>query len=113
MQYNFGMETISFDDFKKVELRVGKIESAEIMEGSEKLVKLLVDIGTEKRQILAGICTAYTPETLVGKSVVVVVNLASRMMMGVESQGMLLATSDETPVLLTPERVVPPGSEVR
>jgi methionyl-tRNA synthetase len=107
------MENISFDDFKKVELRVGKIESAEIVEGSEKLVKLLVDIGEEKRQILAGIRSAYSPEALLGKSVVVVSNLAPRMMMGMESQGMLLAASDDTPVLLSPERSVPPGSEVR
>lgn len=107
------MENISFDDFKKVELRVGKIESAEIVEGSEKLVKLLVDIGEEKRQILAGIRAAYSPESLLGKSVVVVANLTPRVMMGMESQGMLLAASDETPVLLSPERTVPPGSEVR
>jgi methionine--tRNA ligase beta chain len=107
------METISFDDFKKVELRTGKILSAEAMEGSEKLVRLKVDLGTETRQILAGIRTAYAPEVLVGKNVVVVANLAPRKMMGELSEGMLLAASDETPVLLAPEREVPPGSEVR
>jgi methionine--tRNA ligase beta chain len=107
------METISFNDFKKVELRTGKILSAEAMEGSEKLVRLKVDLGTETRQILAGIRTAYAPEVLVGKNVVVVANLAPRKMMGELSEGMLLAASDETPVLLAPEREVPPGSEVR
>ncbi len=107
------METISFDDFKKVELRTGKILSAEAMEGSEKLVRLKVDLGTETRQILAGIRTAYAPEVLVGKNVVVVANLTPRKMLGELSEGMLLAASDETPVLLAPEREVPPGSEVR
>ncbi len=113
-------EIVSFDDFKKADLRVGKIISAEEVPGSEKLVKLIVDIGSGTRQIIAGIRKSYPPEELVGRSVVVVANLAPRMFtlrsdsgqVGLESQGMLLAASDE-PSLLSPDRDVPPGSEVR
>lgn len=111
---------ISFDEFQKVELRVGKVISAERVDGSEKLLKLQVDIGEKDdsgssvfRQILAGVGKVYMPEEMVGREIVVVVNLAPRMMMGFESQGMLLAASDSDPVLLRPDREVPPGSEVR
>lgn len=105
---------IEFDDFKKLELRVGKIETAEAVPGSEKLVKLTVDIGTEKKQILAGIAKQYAPEALVGRQIVVVANLAPRMMMGLESQGMLLAAHDTEggAVLLMPDKEVLPGSAI-
>ncbi len=105
---------INFDEFKKVELKVGKIISAERVEGSEKLLKLAVDLNEEKpRQVLAGIGKVYPPETLVGTEIAVVVNLEPRMLMGLESQGMLLASSDENgPVLLRPEKLVPPGVEI-
>lgn len=117
---------ITFEDFKKVELKVGKILAVERVEGSEKLLKLSVDLGPSSveategkeerdiRQILAGIGKSYNPEDLVGTNVSVVVNLEPRKMMGLESQGMLLAASDESgPVLLRPEKSVPPGSEIR
>ncbi len=105
---------IEFDDFKKIELRVGRIETAEAVLGSEKLVRLTVDIGSEKRQILAGIAKQYAPETLIGRQIVIVANLAPRMMMGLESQGMLLAAHDENggAVLLAPDKEVPFGSAV-
>lgn len=105
---------ISFEEFKKLELRVGKIETAEAVVGSEKLAKLTVDIGTEKKQILAGIAKQYTPEALVGRQIVVVVNLAPRMMMGLESQGMLLAAHDTEggAILLMPDKEVAPGSQI-
>ncbi len=105
---------VEFEEFKKLELRVGKVESAEVVPGSEKLVKLVVDIGTEKRQILAGIINQYTPDALVGRQIIIVANLAPRMMMGLESQGMLLAAQDAdgNPVLLMPDKDVPPGSAI-
>lgn len=105
---------IEFEDFKKVELRIGTVESAEPVPGSEKLLKLTVDIGTEKRQILSGIAREYVPDVLVGKRIVIITNLAPRMMMGLESQGMLLAAHDENggAVLLMPDKDVPTGSSI-
>lgn len=106
---------ISIDDFKNIELKIGKILSAERVEGSLKLVKLQVSLGNEERQIVAGIGKAYEPESLLGKEIVVVANLEPRMVMGLESQGMLLAASDAdgVPILLIPEREIAPGSLVQ
>lgn len=104
---------ITIDDFKKIDLRVAKIMSAERVAGSEKLLKLQVDLGEEQRQILAGIGLAYDPETLIGKEIIVVVNLESRFLMGVESNGMLLAAGNDRPVLLRPDEDVPPGSPIQ
>ncbi len=108
------MGHVSFSDFKKLDLRVGEIVEAERIEGSRKLVKLQVDLGNERRQLVAGIAEHYDPESLVGKQIVVVANLQPRKFMGVESQGMLLAAvvGDGRPVLLTPEERVPPGTPV-
>jgi len=104
---------INFEDFDKADLRVAKIVEAERVEGSDKLLKLQVDLGEEKRQILAGIGKAYTPEELVEKSVVIIVNLEPRMMMGLESQGMVLAVKDsENLSVLIPEKQVVPGSKI-
>lgn len=105
---------ISFEDFQKLELRIGKILSAEKVAGSEKLVKLEVDLHEEKRQIVAGIGKTHGPETLVGREVVIAANLEPKKLMGLESQGMLLAVDiGETTVLLMPEGEVPPGSRVK
>ncbi len=105
---------ISFDEFKKLDLRVGKILKAEQIEGTDKLFRLEVDLGSETRQIVAGIALAYTPEELMGKEIPLVVNLEPRMLKGVESQGMLLAADDNgAPVLLSPDKEVPPGSIIR
>jgi len=106
---------ISFDDFLKIELKVGTVLEAEEVEESEKLIKLKVDLGEdEPRQILAGVKEWYKPEELIGKQIVVVVNLEHRVMMGLESQGMLLAAdSDSGPVFLTPSKEVPPGTKIR
>ncbi len=108
------MGYVSFSDFKKLDLRVGEIVEAERIEGSRKLVKLIVDLGNERRQLVAGIAEYYVPESLVGKQIVVVTNLQPRKFMGVESQGMLLAAvvGEGRPVLLTPEEKVPPGTPV-
>jgi methionyl-tRNA synthetase len=107
---------ITIEDFAKVELRVGVVKTAERVQGADKLLKLTVDIGDEVRQVLAGIALAYTPEELVGRKVVVVVNLAPRKMRGVESNGMLLAASagaDGKPVLCTFAEDIPAGAKVR
>jgi len=105
---------MNIDDFKKTELRVAKVLSAERVEGSEKLLKLEVDLGQEKRQIIAGIGKAYNPENLIGKEIVVVANLEPRSLMGLESQGMVLAVNSESgPVLLIPDQEVVPGTEIR
>lgn len=110
------METITIDDFIKVKLKVGRIMSAERIEGSDKLLRLEVDLGEElKRQILAGVGKTYQPEDLVGKEAVFAANLAPRKMMGYESQGMLLACGEtaEEVVILTPQKDVAPGSSIR
>lgn len=105
---------VAYDDFAKLDLRVGKILSVGAIEGSERLLKLSVSLGSETRQILAGIKKHYEPGLLAGREIVVVANLEPRTMMGEESRGMLLAASsgDEV-VLLVPERSVTPGTEVR
>ena len=107
---------ISIDDFAKIELKVGLVKSAERVEKADKLLKLLVDIGDEVRQVLAGIAMGYAPEELVGRKVVIVTNLAPRKMRGLESNGMLLAASagpDGKPVLCTFAEDVPVGSKVK
>ena len=106
-------DKITFDEFKKVELKVALILEAERVEGTDKLMKLQLDIGGKKRQIVAGIATAYRAENLVGKNIVVVANLEPVKLRGVESNGMLLAASiDGRPELVTFDRVVPSGITV-
>lgn len=106
---------ISIDDFMKVELRVAKVLSAERVPKSKKLLKLSVDVGTEHRTLVAGIAEAYEPEALVGRTVVIVFNLQPATLMGVESNGMVLAASPEggKPMLLSFEDPPPPGTRVR
>ncbi len=107
-------ELIGIEDFAKVQLRVGKIVAAERVEKSEKLVKLKVDIGTETRQIVAGIGKSYAPEQLLDKSIVIVANLKPAKLMGVESQGMLLAASaGDVLSVVTPDREIKPGAKVK
>jgi len=110
--------TITIDDFAKVQLKIGEIKTAERIEGATKLLKLTVDIGEETpRQILAGIAESYAPEDLPGRKIVVVANLAPRKMRGLESQGMLMAATDAEghAVLLHPADpdAVRPGAQVR
>jgi methionyl-tRNA synthetase len=109
---------ISIEDFIKVKLRVARIEAVEVVPKSKKLLKLNVDLGSQlgKRQILAGIAPYYQPESLVGEKIVVVANLKPAKLMGLESQGMLLAasTKDGTALaLVRPDKDLPEGSEVR
>ena len=108
------LELIGIEDFAKVQLRVGKIVAAERVEKSEKLVKLRVDIGTETRQVVAGIGKSYSPEQLLDKSIVIVANLKPAKLMGVESQGMLLAASaGDVLSVVTPDREIKPGAKVK
>ncbi|HEX6853350.1 MAG TPA: methionine--tRNA ligase [Candidatus Polarisedimenticolaceae bacterium] len=105
---------ISIDDFLKVELRVGKVLEAEKVEGADKLLKLRVDLGTETRQIVAGIAKAYAPEQLVGRKIIVVANLKPAKLRGIESQGMLLAADlGGRPIVATFDEDVEPGTRVR
>lgn len=108
-------DIITIDDFMKVELRVGKVLTAEKMPKTDKLLVMTVQVGEEVRTIVSGIAKYYTPEEMVGKEVVVVANLAPHAFRGVESQGMLLCADDPEHgvVLVTPEKVVASGSEVR
>lgn len=103
---------ITFDDFKKLDLRIAKITKAEKVPDSDKLIKLEVLLGEEERQIIAGIQQFYEDEDLVGKEIVIVANLEPKTIFGLESQGMLLAAKDKGAVLLTPEKAVHPGSPV-
>ena len=105
---------IDIDTFFETELKVATVTAAERVPKSSKLLRLEVDLGGDRRQLVAGIAKEYEPETLVGRQVVVVANLRPATLMGVESQGMVLAASvDGAPVLLHPEKPVPPGTRVR
>jgi len=113
-----GNQTIAIDDFLKVDLRVAQVKVAERVKGADKLLRLEVDLGYEQRQILAGIAKYYEPETLVGRKIVIVANLAPRKMRGLESNGMLLAASlpnDENgkPVLASFLEDVPLGAKLK
>jgi methionyl-tRNA synthetase len=102
---------ITIDEFAKVQLRVGQILEAEKVEGSRKLIKLKVDIGTEVRQVVAGIADAYDPASLINKKIVLVANLKPAKLMGIESNGMVVAASaDGKPVLATFMEDVPNGT---
>lgn len=107
------MSNINIEDFIKVQLRVGTVIEAEEVPGSDKLIKQIVDFGEEKRQILSGIKQWYKPEDLIGKQFVYVTNLEPRMMMGMESQGMLLATDTDKPTPIKPSKKVPNGVKLR
>ena len=105
---------ITFEDFKKLRIRIGLIVEAERVERTDKLLKLQVDFRDEKRQIVSGIAQFYTPEQLVGKQFPFVVNLESRIIRGIESQGMILAIDvGGKAILLKPHRKVPSGSFIR
>ncbi len=106
---------ITIDDFAKVDLRVGQVKVAEKVKGADKLLRLEVDLGTEVRQIVAGIAEAYAPESLIGRKVVIVANLAPRKLRGLESNGMIVAATAEggKPVLCSFLEDVPPGTRLK
>lgn len=104
---------VSFKDFKELEIRIGKILEVEEMEGADKLYLVTVDIGVETRKMVAGIKPWYERADLIGKNVVVLVNLEPKVIRGIESKGMLLATlSDNNLSMLTTDRETSPGSMV-
>ena len=105
---------IVFDDFAKIDLKVATITAAEKVEKADKLLKLEVDLGFEKRTIVSGIALHFNPEDIIGKQVVVVANLAPRKMRGIESQGMILMAEDKAGKLhfVNPDTVIDPGSGV-
>jgi len=106
---------IPFDTFASIELKTARIKKAERIEASEKLIKLEVSLGEETRQIVAGIAKSYTPEELEGKMIIIVANLEPRTLMGYESQGMLLAATNEegNPILVTPQKDVKEGVRIK
>lgn len=105
---------ISIEEFAKVEMRSGEILEAEMVPGSKKLVKILVDLGTEKRQVVAGIGKKYAPEQLLRRKVIVVTNLLPARLMGVESNGMVVAAVvGEEPILAGFNEEVPNGARLR
>ena len=105
---------INIEDFKKLEIKIGKVISAEKVEGADKLLKLEVDFGEFKRQIVSGIAEFYIPENLTGKEFPFIVNLEPRIIRGVESQGMILAVdAGDGVILLNPDKEVEAGSIVR
>ena len=105
---------ISSEDFKKLDIRIGKVISAEKVRDSDKLIKLVFDMGDHERQVVAGIAGSYNAEDLVGREMPVLVNLEPRTLRGFESNGMILAVDvDGRPVILFPEKEVPPGSVIK
>ncbi len=109
-----GKPEIVYDDFAKLELKAGTVTACEKVAKADKLLKLEIDLGTEKRTIVSGIALHYKPEEMIGKQVVVVTNLAPRKMKGIESQGMILTAEDADGrlQLLKPENMVMPGSSI-
>jgi len=105
---------ITYEDFQKLQIRIGTVVSSSKVEGTDKLLKLEVDFGDEKRQIMAGMAEFFPPEYLLGKQLPILMNLEPRKFRGLESHGMILAADvGGRPVLLHPEREIPVGSIVR
>jgi methionine--tRNA ligase beta chain len=104
---------VNFKDFQNLDLRVATIKKAEPVKGSDKLLKLEVDLGSEHRQLVAGIAQDYNYKDLAGRQIVVIANLEPKIVFGLESQGMLLAASCQgQPVLLRPDQPVAPGAKI-
>lgn len=106
---------ITLDDFKKLEIRIGKVVSAERVPDADKLIKFIFDLGDEQRQIIAGMAEFFdNPSILVGKEMPVIVNIEPRKFRGYESHGMIIAADvNGRPILLYPEEEIPPGSMVK
>lgn len=107
------MSTIKLSDFQKLDIRVGRVIEAQPIQKSDKLILLKVDIGSEVRQLVAGLRPYYKPEDLIGKEIIVLANLEPKQLMGYTSQGMLLAAvEDGKPVILVPEKEVKVGAKI-
>jgi methionyl-tRNA synthetase len=109
-----GKPEIQYEDFSKLDLKAGTVLACEKVAKADKLLKLEIDLGSEKRTIVSGIALHYTAEEMIGRQVVVVTNLAPRKMKGIESQGMILTAEDKDGKLrlLKPEETVSPGSSI-
>jgi methionine--tRNA ligase beta chain len=108
------LEEIPYADFQKLDLRIGKVIEADMVPGSEKLIRIMVDFGGEKRQAVAGVAKWYKPEELVGNKYMFILNLQKRKMMGVESQCMIFAAEDDAGnvVLVKPDKDIQEGSRI-
>ncbi|MFA6431476.1 MAG: methionine--tRNA ligase subunit beta [Candidatus Margulisiibacteriota bacterium] len=109
------MENITFDDFKKLDIRVAEIMEASVIEGADRIFKLRINLGSEEREIVAGIKQHYNAEELIGKKIAVLANLEPRFIRGINSHGMLLAASTEDKgqvTVLTPDRNIANGSKI-
>ncbi|MFH1978507.1 MAG: hypothetical protein ABIJ92_04225 [Candidatus Aenigmatarchaeota archaeon] len=111
-------DNIDFSEFQKVNIRIGTIEAAEPVENTEKLLRLQISLGEEKRQIVSSIAKDFTPDQLIGKQIPILTNLEPKSFRGIESQGMILLVVEEQDgseklTLITPENKVPTGSTVR
>ncbi|HOI60190.1 MAG TPA: methionine--tRNA ligase subunit beta [Candidatus Pacearchaeota archaeon] len=105
------MDNISFEDFKKLDLRIAKILSVEAVEGATRLLKLEVDLGEEKRIVVSGVAEYYTENNLIGKEVIIISNLEPKIIFGIKSHGMILfAKQGDMPIILKPEEEVTPGA---
>ncbi|MDD1665496.1 MAG: methionine--tRNA ligase subunit beta, partial [Methanomicrobiales archaeon] len=105
-------DLVSIEEFLRMDLRVGRILSAEPVKGSKKLLKLTVDIGDEKRTVVAGMAEFYLPDEMAGLSVIMVTNMKPAKIFGIESQGMVLAAGEQASLLI-PQKEVPPGTKIR
>ncbi len=105
-------KTVKFEQFAELELKIGTVISAERVEGSKKLLKVMINLGDEERQVVAGFGKFLAPEDLIGKQVPIAVNIEPAKIMGVESNGVFIAVDQGGAVLLTPEEEVPNGSKV-
>lgn len=104
---------LKFEDFAKLEMRMGTVVEAERVVGTDRLIKVIVDVGNEKRQVLAGFGHKHTPEELIGKQVPIVLNIEPIMIRGVESNGIFMALDDENATLLVPQNSIPNGSKLK
>jgi len=109
------MELIKFEDFKKLDLRIAEIIKAEKIENTDKLLKLTINLGSETREIISGIAMQYNPENLIGKQIIVLINLEPKVFKGIESKGMLLAAVNDNNeiALLTPDKKMNPGDLIK
>ncbi len=104
---------LTFDDFIKLEMRIGTVIEAERVQGTDKLIKVMVDMGDEKRQVVAGFGHIHRPEDLIGKQIPVAVNIEKAVIRGVESNGVFIALGDERATLLVPQQKVPNGTKLK
>lgn len=104
---------LTFDDFMKLEMKIGTVIEAERVQGTDKLIKVTVDMGDEKRQVVAGFGHIHRPEDLIGKQVPVAMNIEKAVIRGVESNGVFIALGDEQATLLVPLQKVPNGTKLK